>query len=160
MNFGNKYRGEEVLKYLYGKLPVASKLNGGREERMGGADALLLSVRRDAYQHKEMAFDACFIAFNGGFSNFNPNLKERHFYGESISCRVETDESIIDKLIELKRTGRVFHTNAVGNKQRLFAIIDGERVYPRKTERTGNWIPCSLEEMQELCDVERSTLPY
>lgn len=25
-----------MLKYLYGKLPVASKLNGGREERMGG----------------------------------------------------------------------------------------------------------------------------
>jgi hypothetical protein len=24
-----------MLKYLYGKLPVASKLNGGREERMG-----------------------------------------------------------------------------------------------------------------------------
>ena len=149
-----------MLKYLYGKLPVVSKLNGGREERMGRADALLFSVRRDAYQHKEMAFDACFIAFNGGFSNFNPNLKERHFYGESISCRVETDKSIIDKLVELKRTGRVFYTNAVDNKQKLFAIIDGEGIYPRKTERTGNWFPCSLEEMEKLCNEERSSLPY
>ena len=149
-----------MLKYLYGKLPVASKLNGGREERMGRADALLFSVRRDAYQHKEMAFDACFVAFNGGFANFTPNLKERHFYGESISCRVETDKSIVDKLIELKHTGWVFYTNAVDNKQKLFAIIEGENIYPRKTERTGNWIPCSLQEMEKLCNEERSTLPY
>ena len=149
-----------MLKYLYGKLPVASKLNGDREERAGRVNALLFSVRRDAYQHKEMAFDACFIAFNGGFSNFTPNLKERHFYGESISCRVETDKSIIDKLIELKHTGRVFYTNAVDNKQKLFAIIEGENTYPRKTERTGNWIPCSLQEMEKLCNEERSILPY
>lgn len=149
-----------MLKYLYGKLPVASKLNGGQEERMGRASTLLFSVRRDAYQHKEMAFDACFIAFNGGFSSFTPNLKERHFYGESISCRVETDKSIIDKLIELKYTGRVFYTNAVDNKQKLFAIIEGENIYPRKTGRTSNWFPCSLQEMEKLCNEERSTLPY
>ncbi len=149
-----------MLKYLYGKLPVAGTLNGHSHSKLGRANALLFSVRRDSYQHKEMAFDACFIPFNGGFGNLTPNLKERHFYGESISCLVKTDETIIDKLVELKHTGRVFYTNAMGNKQRLFAIIDGERVYPRKTERTGNWIPCSLEEMQKLCNEERSTLPY
>lgn len=149
-----------MLKYLYGKLPVASKLNGGRDERVGGVDALLFSVRRDAYQHKEMAFDACFHPFNGGFSNFNPNLKERHFYGESISCRVETDKSIIDKLVELKSTGRVLYTNAIDNKQKLFVIIKGEGIYPLKTGRTGNWIQCSLQEMEKLCNEERSTLPY
>lgn len=27
-----------MLKYLYGKLPVANKLNGGREEHMGRGD--------------------------------------------------------------------------------------------------------------------------
>ena len=149
-----------MMKYLYGKLPVANKLNGGFEEQAGCVNALLFSVRRDAYQHKEMASDACFIAFNGGFGVLSPNLRDRHFYGESISCRVETDESIIDKLIELKHTGRVFYTNAVNNKQKLFAIIEGDNIYPRKTERTGNWIPCSLQEMEKLCNEERSTLPY
>lgn len=145
-----------MLKYLYGKLPVAGVLNGGREDKLGRATALLFSVRRDSYQHAEMAFDTCFVPFNGGFANLDPVLKTTEFYGESVSCRVETDPEEIHKLIYLKKEGKVFYTTGNERSQKVFAILPLTAGYPLKTGRTGDWVPCTLEEMKELCNTERS----
>lgn len=149
-----------MLKYLYGKLPVTSTLNQGSKEKIGRASALLFSVRCDKFQHRDMEFATAFIPFNGGFGNLHPTDPARHFYGESISCNVQTDLDVIDKMIKLKETGNVFYTHPNDSKHRVFAIIEKGVGCPCKTGRAGDWIPCSLQEMETLCNEERSTFPY
>ncbi|WNV45999.1 hypothetical protein [Aeromonas phage AerS_266] len=73
-----------MFKYLSGYYAI--------NEDDGICTSLLLTVKRDSYQHRDMSRDFRCDPIYGGFADLNKEVPNEMFFGDSVSCRVRTDE--------------------------------------------------------------------
>ncbi|MGL4614252.1 MAG: hypothetical protein ACRCVV_10240 [Shewanella sp.] len=90
-----------MFKYLDGSIEIV--------EEDGLSSALMVTVKRDSYQHSDMARDFRFDPFGGGFANLQKETPNEMFVGKSVSCRVSTREEFNPFLMELVNNGNIYH---------------------------------------------------
>ena len=90
-----------MFKYLAGQYSI--------NEDEGICQSLLLTVKRDSYQHREMAGNFGYIPQVGGFAALQQETPNEMFFGGSISCNVTTSKELNPTLMELVKNGNIFH---------------------------------------------------
>ena len=90
-----------MFKYLAGPYSI--------NEDEGVCQSLLLTVKRDSYQHLDMARNFGYIPQVGGFAALQKETPYEMFFGESVSCNVTTSKELNPTLMELVKNGNIFH---------------------------------------------------
>lgn len=90
-----------MFKYLAGPYSI--------NEDEGVCQSLLLTVKRDSYQHRDMAGNFGYIPQVGGFAALQQETPDEMFFGGSISCNVSTSKELNPTLMELVKNGNIFH---------------------------------------------------
>ncbi|QDJ96697.1 hypothetical protein PS2_0188 [Aeromonas phage PS2] len=90
-----------MFKYLAGQYSI--------NEDEGICQSLLLTVKRDSYQHRDMAGNFGYIPQVGGFAALQQETPDEMFFGGSISCNVSTSKELNPTLMELVKNGNIFH---------------------------------------------------
>ena len=90
-----------MFKYLAGTF--------GINEEDGISTVLFLTVKRDSYQHRDMAKDFSFYPIHGGFAALQKETPNEMFFGKSVSCDVSTCQESNQTLFDLIKNGNVFH---------------------------------------------------
>lgn len=90
-----------MLKYLAGTI--------GINEEDGISAALFLTVKRDSYQHLDMAKDFNIDPTHGGFADLQEEIPNEMFFGKSVSCNVSTCQETNQTLFDLVKNGNVYH---------------------------------------------------
>lgn len=90
-----------MLKYLAGPI--------GINEEDGISAALFLTVKRDSYQHLDMAKDFNIDPTHGGFADLQEEIPNEMFFGKSVSCNVSTCQESNQTLFDLVKNGNVYH---------------------------------------------------
>lgn len=90
-----------MFKYLAGPYSI--------NEDEGVCQSLLLTVKRDSYQHRDMAGNFGYIPQVGGFAVLQQETPDEMFFGGSISCNVSTSKELNPTLMELVKNGNIFH---------------------------------------------------
>lgn len=90
-----------MFKYLAGAIDI--------NEEEGLSTALFLTVKRDSYQHRDMAKDFRFDPIHGGFAALQKDTPNEMFFGKSVSCNVSTCQELNKTLFDLVKNGNVYH---------------------------------------------------
>lgn len=90
-----------MFKYLAGPYSI--------NEDEGVCQSLLLAVKRDSYQHRDMVHNFGYIPQVGGFAALQQETPDEMFFGGSISCNVSTSKELNPTLMELVKNGNIFH---------------------------------------------------
>lgn len=90
-----------MFKYLAGPYFI--------NEDEGICQSLLLTVKRDSYQHRDMAGNFGYIPQVGGFADLQQETPDGMFFGGSISCNVSTSKELTPTLMKLVKNGNIFH---------------------------------------------------
>lgn len=90
-----------MFKYLAGAI--------GINEEDGISAALFLTVKRDSYQHLDMAKDFNIDPTHGGFADLQEEIPNEMFFGKSVSCNVSTCQESNQTLFDLVKNGNVYH---------------------------------------------------
>lgn len=107
-----------MYKFLYG--PVRAIKESGINDIPLDVEpiyAIIMTVKKDIYQHSEMAKDCALVPFNGGFIQRFEVPSKTKFFGESISCQVKTDESMNKVYSELLKDGEYWVTKIQRDRQ-------------------------------------------
>lgn len=78
-----------MLKYLAGSMRV-KQTNADNVAKLIDSHAIVLTVKRDIYQHSDMRSDVRIEAGNGGFVIDYGTKEGMTYMGESLSCRINT----------------------------------------------------------------------
>lgn len=90
-----------MFKYLAGVIDI--------NEEDGLSTALFLTVKRDSYQHRDMAKDFRFDPIHGGFAALQKDTPNEMFFGKSVSCNVSTCQELNQTLFDLVQNGNIYH---------------------------------------------------
>lgn len=140
-----------MYKFIYGPgflLSTTDKEPKGLRENV-----IIITPKKDTFQHVEMTRACHVFPFNGGFVQKFETPKASHFFGESISARVKTDDTM----------ERVYHKLlAHENYWKTEVIQDGVAytvgmVLPADTkpEQADCWVKTTHK---ELCEIFESVL--
>lgn len=90
-----------MFKYLAGPYSI--------NEDEGICQSLLLTVKRDSYQHRDMASNFGYIPQVGGFAALQKETPYEMFFGKSVSCNVSTCQELNQTLFDLVQNGNIYH---------------------------------------------------
>lgn len=130
-----------MFKYLAGNYFI--------KERAGVSAALLLTVKRDSYQHRDMAQNFGFDPINGGFAALQKETPNEMFFGESVSCRVKTCEITNPDLFNLVNNGNIYQLSTYKEKD-VWMFLEND--YTPDPDEGVEYEKISMEEFKERTD--------
>lgn len=130
-----------MFKYLAGNYFI--------KEEDGISAALLLTVKRDSYQHRDMAQNFGFDPINGGFAALQKETPNEMFFGKSVSCRVGTSEDINPTLFELVKNGNIYQLSTYKVKDVWMFL---EKDFTPDPDEGVEYEKISMEEFKERTD--------
>lgn len=119
------------------------------------SDVVFMTRKNDTFQHSDMKNRCNVKAVAGGFIRRHRKLDTFQFFGESVSCRVETAPGLQPKLLELVKSGDwyTFEHEMYGSKYAIWAVVP--KGHQLDTRVTGiNWEKSSHHEMEEVVQGE------
>lgn len=143
------------LKFLFGSIRA---LPVGMDSQIGNvklADALVFTRKTDVYQHSDMKKLILFSPDTGGFIRKFDKPETMELFGESISCRVRTDESMNELYATLISTGHWWkHQFKQFNKLKTIFVIMQPGYTPYSVDGSMEWTPTTHAEMYEIVEAE------
>lgn len=145
-----------LLKFLFG---ITRVVPVGKEDCLDNTkikDAIFLTVKKDVFQHSDMAKATGIIPGAGGFVKRIRNADKAYFFGESISCRVSTDDSMMEVYTPLLTSGKIYMTEVKTGlaKHAVFMVCD-KQYYPTKLNISELvWKEVSYQEMLDVMEGE------
>lgn len=100
-----------LLKFLFGTNRVIPADSEDKGDDIKLKDCLMLTVKKDVFQHSDMKRILQMSASHGGFVKRIRKPDMAYFYGESISCRVSTDDSMMELYTPLLEKGSIWHVD-------------------------------------------------
>lgn len=146
------------IKYLYGYTWCTKEGAEDVRENQSLEDCLFLTRKTDTFQHADMRSQASIGVLWGGFVKRFRKPDDAHFYGESVSCQVETPESEEDKkrLLEAYTKGQYWKMEAKmsgGSIYTVFAIVP-EGFYPAGSVFDRKWEKTTHADMKDIIHAE------
>lgn len=110
-----------ILKFLFGT--YRAKEEGKEEAKF--EDTLFMFRKTDVLQHSDVKQAFKFAPATGGFVSKLRSIEHMSFYGESVSCRVRTDESMDELYADLLKDGSWWETEYEQNgcKYSIWAVL-------------------------------------
>lgn len=154
-----------IAKFLFSTERV---IPNGQEDSPSGVkykDTLLIVRKHDLFQHADMAKFCRLTPSTGGFvKGFGRKQGEEHFYGESVSCRVQTDDSMLELYHDLTKDGDWFKHTYMYNGTIPFTVFCGVQKdhYPSSLLNGVVWEPVKYEEIRSLIrkEIEENTSQF
>lgn len=134
-----------TLKYLYGYGAVLKEVNG--EKQRSVENIIVLTEKKDVYQHAEMRRHARIGVLFGGFVKNYAEIKDMVFFGESISCEVGT-HNCSDRFNEFVNAGDWWtaETEVWGKKERIWGVTEKGHELDNEVSDL-DWVKSSHAEM-------------
>lgn len=146
-----------IAKFLFGTERVIPLDLEDTMENVQHKDMLYIVRKHDAFQHADMAKICRMHPSTGGFVKKIGRPGEEHFYGESISCRVQTDESMDELYHAITKEGEWFkYTYSIPGSGTKFTIFCGcpTGYKPSAYGMDFQWEPVKYEEIRSLMNKE------
>lgn len=144
------------LKFLFGNTHLVKINHDDVKENAEIKPAILLTRKVDIVQHSDMANRTQFMGVtNGGFVRRFRKPSGSIWYGESVSCRVSTDESMekVYRALVEQNNYWYFEFEMYGEKHVIFMACP-EGYYPCSIISGIEWKPCDHKEMYDIISVE------
>lgn len=115
---------------------------------------IIITVKKDTFQHSEMARACHVFPFNGGFVKSFRKPERSHFFGESVSARVKTDDSM-----------EVIYHTLLGHENYWKTEVDQNGVKytvgmilppDRRPEESDCWVKTTHKELYDIMEAEAS----
>lgn len=147
-----------IAKFLFGTAPCIPVGKEDTNVNLNLDDLLLIVRKHDIFQHIEMGKLCSLQASTGGFVKGIRHQGEENFYGESISCRVQTDGSMLPLYHELTKTGSWYKYEHMVNKSKftIFACVKAD-YYPSGYWSNLKWEPCEYKDIRPTMIADCST---
>jgi hypothetical protein len=154
-----------IAKFLFG---TNRTIPNGQEDSPTGVkykDTLLIVRKHDLFQHADMAKFYRLSPSTGGFvKKLGIKQGEEHFYGESVSCRVQTDDSMLELYHDLIKNGDWFKHTYIYNEKTPFTVFCCVQKdhYPSSLLNGVEWEPVQYEEIKPLMrkEIEENVSPF
>lgn len=142
-----------LLKFLFGSARVL--VEGSDKETLG--DVLLMTRKTDIFQHSDMKQVTRTSPSTGGFVKHLRAPEKMEFFGESVSCRVQTDESMNPIYAELVKTGSWWkNEHLIHNTVHTIFLVTKAGHKPSCTWADLKWEPTTHADMYEIVKAEDS----
>ena len=149
------------LKFLFGTVRVIKKNDEDTIENATLKDCILMTRKTDLIQHSEMASATSLFPLTGGFIKSIRDRRKMHWFGESVSCRVRTDESMEPLYTKLVTTENYWKAELIrlGRTYTIFMVcpVDYE---PSCQLSELKWRPCSHLDLKDIVEAEQKTNVY
>lgn len=148
-----------IGKFLFGTNPTVPVGQEDINKNLEFNDLLLIVRKHDIFQHVEMGRLCQLQASTGGFVKGLRHQGEENFYGESISCRVKTDDSMLPIYHELTKNGSWYKHAHVVNKApfTIFACVPNG-FYPSAYWSNIQWEPCEYKDVRNTMISDSNSL--
>lgn len=146
------------IKYLYGTVIAIANGDEDNRDNWKFEEGLALTRKTDIFQHKDMMQKVRINVLWGGFAKRFRKPDDIHFYGESISCNVETPTK--DKHIEQLKGSYIgakywkAEMGERGRKNTVFLLLPDHLRPAQGYHETYIWSESSHAEMREIIDAE------
>lgn len=146
------------IKYLYGHMWAVEEGKEDEKPNWSLEDAVFLTRKTDVFQHADMRSKVGIGVLWGGFAKRFRKPDDIHFYGESVSCGVETPEEGegLERLKKAYFEGEFWKTEIKGHgntAHTVFALVP-KGYYPTGKWMEINWEKSSHAEMREIIEAE------
>lgn len=143
------------LKFLFGLYRVTKT---DSEEKDSLKHCLFMFRKTDVLQHKDVARGFGLIPSNGGFVKHLRSTEKMHFHGESVSCQVATDDSMMKVYQELLKNGSWWSSEfeQYKSKYTIWAVAP-EGLKPNLLYCEQVWTPSSHKDMYDTMSAEEKT---
>lgn len=142
-------------KFLFGHTRVIPVDAEDILENVKLKDILVFTRKTDIFQHSDMRSMVVMGLSTGGFIKKFHKPEKAEFFGESISCRVQTDESMDPLYAKLVSTGTWWKHEFQQYKKTttIFAIVDNG--FKPSSQISGlEWTPVTHAEMVDITRAE------
>ncbi|AEV89662.1 hypothetical protein OBP_225 [Pseudomonas phage OBP] len=143
------------LKFLFGTVRAIPEGSEDIIENVKLKDFLALTRKTDVFQHSDMRSMVVMGLSTGGFVKKLHNPERMDFYGESISCRVRTDESMDPIYAELIKTGTWWKHEFQQHKKTftIFGVTEAG-FKPSSGVSELNWVETTHADMLDIVRAE------
>lgn len=149
------------LKFLFGTVRVIKKNEEDVIENAKLKDCIVMTRKTDLIQHSEMASATSLFPLTGGFVKNIRDRRKSHWFGESVSCRVRTDESMEPMYLELVTAENYWKAELIrlGKTYTVFMVcpVDYE---PSHQLGELKWQACSHVDLKDIVEAELRTNIY
>lgn len=115
-----------IAKFLFGTERVVSLDQDPDSNNFDHKDMLFIVRKHDVFQHADMAKICRMHPSTGGFVKRLGKQGKEWFYGESVSCRVGTDESMDELYHDITENGEWYkYTHVIPSSGSKFTIFCG-----------------------------------
>lgn len=149
------------LKFLFGTVRVIEKNKEDVAENVTLKDCVVMTRKTDLIQHSEMASASFLHPITGGFVNNIRDRRKSHWYGESFSCRVRTDESMEPMYLKLVTVENYWkmELKRLGKTYTIFMACPAD-YEPSSLLGDVKWHPCSHADLKDIVEAELRTNIY
>lgn len=144
-----------LLKFLFGLYRVTDPAN---DEKDVLKDCLFMFRKTDVLQHSDVKSAFGLIPSNGGFIRKLRSIEKMDLYGESVSCSVGTDQSMMEIYEPLLKEGSWWEAEYTqhGSKYTIWAVVP-EGLKPNLTHCKYEFKPSSHKNMYDTMSAEEKT---
>jgi hypothetical protein len=146
-----------IAKFLFGTGRVISLEKEDSPSNVKLKDMLFIVRKHDVFAHSDMANLCRTPPSTGGFVKCLGNQGEENFYGESVSCNVGTDDSMLELYYPLTQNGNWYmFTHPIPGTGTKFTVFCGCPFgYKPSSLLTGiEWEPVKYEDIKPLMTKE------
>lgn len=144
------------LKFLFGSTHLTPIGKDDTKENASVKEAIIFTRKTDIVQHSDIVKRTSFMGVtNGGFIRRFRRPSGTIWYGESVSCRVSTDESmekVYHKLVE-QNNYWYFEFEMYNEKHAVFMVCP-EGFQPCSLISGIEWKPCTHAEAYDIISAE------
>ena len=153
-----------IAKFLFGTERVIPTGSEDSPTNVQYKDLLFIVRKHDVYQHADMAKLYRIHPSTGGFVKGLGKPGEENFYGESVSCRVQTDDSMLELYYPLTKEGDWYkhtYTNSNGSKFTTFCGVPAGYI-PSSLLSNVEWEPIQYAEVKATMrkEIEENSSPF
>lgn len=148
-----------IAKFLFGTNRIIPNGLEDAGDSIKYKDTLLMVRKHDIFQHADMAKIYRLTPSTGGFVKRLGIQGEELFYGESVSCRVQTDDSMLELYRAITKHGDWFKHTYVYYKRTPFTVFCGvpKDHYPSSIVNDIEWVSVEYKEIKNLMREEIQT---
>lgn len=148
-----------TLKFLFGQTRLIAINKEDIPDNHELKDAILLAYKTDILQHSDMRNRTRFLGVtNGGFVKCIRDRMRTIWFGESVSCRVSTDESmgkVYHKLVEANNYYQ-YDFELYGKKHAIFMVCP-EGYYPSAYGTSIEWLAVDHNDLLDVVHAEEES---
>lgn len=153
-----------MMKYLYGMIRALTEGDDPETTFPTRCNGLLITRKRDIYQHVDMAKEARMMPQWGGFNYATltgDNKEFRQFHGESISCRVKTGYNAQEIIQEIIKEGNVWYAIHPEHKTMVIAFLQTDYIpAPARGTDPLVWVKSNMDEVCTMLKAEYDNAHY